>query len=232
MNTNRQRVLAELRSKIRTCKPDLPLPDRDTISTGSNELDSLLPGQGIHRGSLVEWIGAGGAGTLSLWTIPHLATRHRPAIVVDSQRQVYPLSLHFGIDPQALILVRPENKADSLWAIEQALRCEAVSVVWGITDHLTPTTYRRLKLAAERAGSVGFLLRPIQALKQPTWADVRLVVEPRPSVDEPPCFHVRVDYSRGGQVGQASVTVQIDGERGMIRGVNNTDETPVMSLVS
>jgi protein ImuA len=235
MNTRRQRVLAELRMKIRTHEHDQP-KDCETISTGSEALNRLLPDQGIRPGSLVEWVGLGeasGAGTLSLWVIQQFSKTRRPAIVVDSHKLVYPVALQqLGSDPAALILVRPGNQAENLWAIEQALRCEAVSVVWGRTDQLTPVTYRRFKLAAEHAGSLGFFIRSAQALSQPTWADVRLVVEPRPSWGESPCFRVRLAYSRGQTV-QQSVNVQIDGDSGQILGVSHADEkTPFVSLVS
>ena len=231
MNTNRQQTIAELRAKIRTHEHQLP---QDVVSTGSKILDQLFPGRGVRRGSLVEWVSrdeAGGAGTLSLWVARQFLEKHRPAIVVDPQRQIYPLAfLPLGSDPASLIFVRAGG-GESLWAIEQALRCEAVSIVWGVAHHLTPVVFRRFKLAAEQSGSVGFFLRSAEALGQPTWADVRLVVEPRPSPNESPRFRVQVAYSRG-QVMQSSVDVQIDGLSGLICGVSDAHETPVVSLVS
>jgi protein ImuA len=233
MNTNRQRVLAELRLKIH--QHECQFPEDDTISTGSDVLDRLFPGRGIRRGTLVEWVGteAGGAGTLSLWVARQILKKHRPAVVIDPLKQVYPLTfLPAGTDPASLILVRPGGgEGDRLWAIEQALRCEAVSIVWGSAPHLPPVAFRRFKLAAEQSGSVGFFLRSAEALEQPTWADVRLIVEPRPAPGEPPCFRVRPAYSRG-PVLETSVDVQID-VTGKICGAGSPDEkTPVVPLVS
>ncbi len=235
MNTDRQHTLAELRRKIRTHEHHFP-QDVEAISTGNPVLDRLFPGEGLRRGSLVEWVGLGeasGAGTLSLLVARQLFEKHRSAIVVDSAREIYPLAfLSSGSDPASLILVRPQSTGESLWAIEQALCCEAVSIVWGVVPQLSPVAYRRLKLAAERSGSVGFFIRSAPALRQSSWADVRLAVEPRPSVGESPSFRVRTIYSRG-EVVESSVHVQIDGISGMICGVNHTDEqTPVVSLVS
>ncbi len=235
MNTDRQHTLAELRRKIRTHEHHFP-QDLEAISTGSPVLNRLFPGAGLRRGSLVEWIGLGeasGAGTLSLLVARQLFEKHRPAVVVDSAKEIYPLALlPAGSDPASLILVRPNSAGESLWAIEQALCCEAVSIVWGVVPQLSPVAYRRLKLAAERSGSVGFLLRSAPALRQSSWADVRLAVEPRPAWGESPSFCVRTLYSRG-EATQSSVNVQIDGTSGLICGVKNTDEqTPVVSLVS
>jgi len=239
MNTDKQRLLAELRREIRTREHELR-PKAEPVSSGSDILDRLFPGQGLKRGSLVEWIGRGeasGAGTLSLMLAHQLREKHRPAVVVDSQRQVYPLALHcLGGDPASLILVRLNGEKESLWTIEQALRSEAVSLVWAVVPHLTPVAYRRFQLAAEQSGSLGFFLRPESALKYPSWAETRLVVEPRPSLSESPRFQVRAASHRGEANQTDSVTVQIDWKNGMICGVDNTDakteKTPLMSLVS
>jgi hypothetical protein len=39
--------------------------------------------------------------------------------------------------------------------------------------------FRRWQLAAERGGSVGLLMRPSTARAAPSWADVRIAVEPQ-----------------------------------------------------
>jgi len=40
---------------------------------------------------------------------------------------------------------------------------------------------RRLQLAAEQGGGLGLLIRPEAVRHQPSWADVRLLVEPLPT---------------------------------------------------
>ncbi|WP_354065818.1 hypothetical protein [Devosia sp. 2618] len=70
---------------------------------------------------------------------------------------------HFGIDPGAMVLVRPANMAELLWAAEEAIACRAVAgVVADIAGHqklLDFTASRRLSLRAAEAGSSIFLLR-------------------------------------------------------------------------
>jgi len=70
---------------------------------------------------------------------------------------------HFGLDPKALILVRPATMAELLWAAEEAIACRAVAgVVADIAGRqklLDFTASRRLSLRAAEAGSSIFLLR-------------------------------------------------------------------------
>lgn len=71
--------------------------------------------------------------------------------------------LSFGVDPAALVLVRPVNMVELLWAAEEALACRAVAaVVADIAGHqklLDFKASRRLSLRAAAAGSSLFILR-------------------------------------------------------------------------
>lgn len=67
-----------------------------------------------------------------------------------------------GLSPSQLVLVRADSTTDALWAMEEALRCPAVSgVLLGLPADATLdlTTTRRLHLAAGTGGALGLLLR-------------------------------------------------------------------------
>ncbi|MCA9065037.1 MAG: hypothetical protein KDA96_18330 [Planctomycetaceae bacterium] len=107
----------------------------------------------------------------------------RPALEESSPNDhCSPLSGHGGkADEQAVTAVRRIRRAsslqaDAIWALEQAARCAAVRVVVCRIDRLSSTVMRRLQLAVERSGCTVFLIRPSSALKQPSWADLRLLV--------------------------------------------------------
>ena len=107
-------------------------------------------------------------------------------VVLDRTGEFYPLAaVAQGIEPARLIVVHPGNKADHTWALDQALRCPAVAAVvaWpeSLDGKLDGRTFRRLQLAAEQGGGLGLLIRPESVRCQPSWADVRLLVEPLPS---------------------------------------------------
>ncbi|UXN74465.1 hypothetical protein N8D56_04785 [Devosia sp. A8/3-2] len=69
----------------------------------------------------------------------------------------------FGFDPASLILVRPANMVELLWAAEEALACKAVAaVIADIADQpkiLDFTASRRLSLRAASSGTSFLLLR-------------------------------------------------------------------------
>jgi protein ImuA len=71
-----------------------------------------------------------------------------------------------GLDPAQLIYVQAERSVDALWAMEEALRCPAISgALLALGGEKEPATLdltatRRLQLAAEAGGALGLLLRP------------------------------------------------------------------------
>lgn len=77
-----------------------------------------------------------------------------------------------------LYVIRPDSEADEIWAIDQALRCPGVAAVVGWPRRVAPTPLRRWQLAAKASGVVGLLVRPAAARQQPTWAEVRVQVQP------------------------------------------------------
>jgi protein ImuA len=65
----------------------------------------------------------------------------------------------FGVDPNRLIFARTATDIQTLWAMEEGLRCPDLSVVAGAVSSLDLTEGRRLQLAAERHGVAALVLR-------------------------------------------------------------------------
>src|SRR5690606_1528680 len=100
-----------------------------------------------------------------------------------------------------------------------------VSAVWGYVSDLEDRAFRRLQLAAEQTGSVGLLIRPRAVLSQPSWAAVRLLVEPRKSsASFSPRFRVETVRCHGGVSGSHG-EFDIDTLTGSIRGASGSHET-------
>ena len=213
------------------------------LSSGCPALDRALPEKGFRPGTLVEWLSHGegdGTATLAfraaagaLRAAVGAGNRGGVVMVLDRTGEFYPLAAAAqGIEPARLIVVHPGNKADHTWALDQALRCPAVAAVvaWPESPDgkLDGHTFRRLQLAVEQGGGLGLLVRPESVRGQPSWADVRLLVEPLPSTSpygRAPCTHGRrrmrvvLLRCRGGGhhvpmvvVGEQSVEVEIDDE--------------------
>jgi len=69
----------------------------------------------------------------------------------------------FGLTPERLVTVTAAHRRDLLWAMEEALRCRAVSVVVGEmrAGGIDGVAARRLSLAAADSGALALLLRAI-----------------------------------------------------------------------
>lgn len=152
-------------------------------------LDQLFPPGGLPRGVLVEWLGQGsgsGATRLALSVACAAQDSGLVLVVIDRQSRFYvPAAAGLGIDPAGLIIVRPARQLDELWALDQAVRCTGVAaVLWrgdtspGILD---VRHFRRLQLACQASGVIGLLIRSHTARQEPSWADVRLLIQPQPS---------------------------------------------------
>ncbi len=198
------------------------------LSSGCPALDRALPEKGFRPGTLVEWLFRGeGDGTATLAFRAAAGALHAAAgagrggavVVLDRTGEFYPLAaVAQGIEPARLIVVHPGNKADHSWALDQALRSAAVAAVvaWpeSLDGKLDGRTFRRLQLAVEQGGGLGLLVRPEGVRGQPSWADVRLLVESLPSTapyGRRRRMRVVLLRCRGGR-GQQTVEVEIDHE--------------------
>jgi protein ImuA len=153
------------------------------VSSGCEPLDGLLPERGFCRGTLVEWLSAEGAGacTLALLAARHACSDGGMLAVFDHRREFCPpAAVRLGIEPEQLLVIHADAAADDHWAIDQALRSQAVTAVLAWPGRLDDRTFRRWQLAAEEGGGLAMLLRPETARNEPSWADVRLWVEPLP----------------------------------------------------
>lgn len=205
-------VIADLQYQIQMRERGEAVHSNRIFTTGCETLDNLLPNQGIRQGSLVEWLGVGnasGAGTVSLIAGRQVCSQGRPLVLIDTRSVFFPWCLPLlGFDFSEVLLIRPTSQRDALWACEQALRCQSVGLVWANVERINSTSFRRLQLAAESTSGVGFLVRPAKAQSQPSWADVRLKVEPHPSFASAPCYRVRMVSCRGkSSVGTAEIQI-------------------------
>ena len=122
----------------------LPAPPSPTLS----ELFAAYPRDGGWAGFLLAQLHA---------EKPLLWVQERMAILESGR--VHPP----GLPSQNLIHVEARDARDALWAMEEGLRCSALSAVvgeiWGDPKALDFTATRRLAVASERSGVAAFLVR-------------------------------------------------------------------------
>ena len=199
-------LIQELQNCIRSVESGSRAGAEQTVSSGCSALDRLLPESGYQRGSLVQWITAGGNGVdyLSLVTAREACRNGGSLVVIDPANQFYPpAATAIGLPLERTIILRDQatrssswsrssrsgstlrspisteslENNDFLWSIDQALRCPAVAAVWGPMGTIGARWFRRFQLSAESSGCLGLFVQPQSAASAPTWADVQWQVE-------------------------------------------------------
>ena len=213
-------TVRQLAERIRQLETSFRLGDSLRIPLGTCGLDALFPEQGLSAGSLVELLprGAGtGAWTFALILARYACGERKTLLIADPARSFYPLAARkFGLDPNRTVIVRPRTVGDALLAIAQSLRCAAIGMAIGEFERLSDRDSRHLQLAAESGGAVGVLLRPPSALNTPSFASVRLLLDPLPSRHGRRRLKVEVLRCRGGSEGKA-IYLEVDDATGHVR---------------
>jgi hypothetical protein len=191
------------------------------VSSGLASLDQLLPDRGFAAGTLVEWLGAefgSGVMTLTLAVSGHLAQPDGMLVIVDAERDLFPpAAADLGVPLERTVVVQPPDLRTQWWALEQSLRSGAVAVTLGWIDRANERVMRRLQLAAETGGGVGFLIRPALCRTAVSWADLRFLVTPLSDARSVGWrLQVELLACRGGgavgQVGNLPIVVELGNE--------------------
>lgn len=108
---------------------------------------------------------------------------------ISASRTLFPPALkNFGIQPDRFVFIDLKKESDVLWAMNEALKCGALSAVVGELREIDFTASRRLQLAVEESQVTGFVLRNNSKPPGTTACVSRWQITPLPSetVDELP----------------------------------------------
>ena len=115
-----RRIAAALQEEIRRLEGGKsPMLEEAPTSAGCPAVDRLLPEGGLRRGWLSEWLGVegGGAGVLALVAAREACLDGGALVILDRRRRFFPpAAAAMGIDLEAMVVVRPQNPQDELWA--------------------------------------------------------------------------------------------------------------------
>ena len=70
-----------------------------------------------------------------------------------------PAILSFDINPEKIIFIHPSSEKETLWVIEEALKCSSLSAVIAEINELNFTNSRRFQLLIEQSRVPGFILK-------------------------------------------------------------------------
>ncbi len=195
------------------------------LSTGLGELDSVLPGKGLALAALHEIQG----GAAAWFALHLLSRCFRPKSEMDGfvlwcvqegrRDHLYGPGLwQAGVDPHRVAVAVCRDREEFLWTVEEGLKSGSVMAVVaqmgkagvvgkaggvgknGSTEKpLDLTASRRLQLAAEAGGGLGFVVSATPVLGSSA-AVSRWVVEPDQAVleDDGDCWRVSLARLRGG----------------------------------
>jgi protein ImuA len=109
---------------------------------------------------------------------------------------------------ERLVILRVARQREALWAMEEALKCRAVSAVVAEIEESDLTATRRLALAAGEGGGLGLILRNTLSPGTPSTAATRWEVASAPSERDgfgglgPMNFALSLVKNRRGRTGQ------------------------------
>lgn len=220
MDSSRKQLLEDLAQRIQEIESSWRSPGRLPVWPKIPGLAECLPEGGLPAGSLVELLSAregSGAWSMALLMAREACAQRKALVVTDWQGCFYPpAAASLGIDLDRLVIVRPAKRRDAYAVADQALCCPGVGAAIGWYEELRTLDVRRLQLAAETGGGLGFLLRPSGALRVPSFATLRLLVTPVASADSLRSLRLDVVRCRGGRSGK-SIFLGIDDETGHVR---------------
>lgn len=86
--------------------------------------------------------------------------KHGTALWISPSRTLFPPALNMlGIKPDRFVFLDLKKENDVLWAMDEALKCAALTAVVGEVRDITFTESRRLQLAVEQSQVTGFIIR-------------------------------------------------------------------------
>ena len=202
----KDKTLDELRARIVGLEGYGHRTARPRLSLGPVEIDDVLGG-GLDTGCVHEVLGTAADG----FAIALLSRLGGDAIwLLDSRTaaQPYPPGLAaLGLDPARVVFVGCRAAADVLWGAEESLSSGAAgAVVAELSASVDLTASRRLQLAAEKGGAIGFVLPSFgKGHMAPNALTTRWRVTPVPSDGQRARWQLNLERQRVGRTGQWKV---------------------------
>jgi protein ImuA len=163
MQPAKQDIIQQLQKEVLSMQR-LKKVSGQSLDTGLWEVEKAFPDHTFPLGAVHEFISnakedAAATNGFMAGLISKLMKKGT-AVWVSSKRTLFPPALHvFGIEPERIIFIDLWRQKDVLWAIEEALKCDALSAVVGELSELSFTESRRLQLAVEQSRVTGFIHR-------------------------------------------------------------------------
>jgi len=157
-------IIAELQADI------LRLQGFNSVASSAMDIDwwpikTAFPNASFPLGAVHEFLASGNeslAVTDGFITgiLSSLMQSKGTVLWISASRKLFPPALkNFGIEPDRFVFIDLSKEKDVLWAMDEALKCSALSAVIGELREISFNESRRLQLAVEQSQVTGFVIR-------------------------------------------------------------------------
>lgn len=161
---SRANILKDLQADILRLQGFKPAKD-SSPGMGLDFMKDAFPNASFPLGAVHEFLSARNeekapvSGFIS-GLLSSLMGNHGAVLWISTSRTLFPPALKsFGLEPDRFIFLDLQKERDVLWAMDEALKCSALSAVVGEVHDLDFTASRRLQLAVEQSQVTGFVIR-------------------------------------------------------------------------
>ena len=137
----------------------------EQVRLGLEQIEASFPDKVFPRAAVHEWISESPTdasctnGFISV-VLGKLMEKGGFGLWIGTRCNIFPPALKmFGIEPERILFVDAPKTKDALWAVEEALKCDAITGVVGEIGELSFNDSRRLQLAVEKSNVTGLIHR-------------------------------------------------------------------------
>jgi protein ImuA len=165
MLASKAHIIAQLQKEILPLQGYKPASHDTAFDAGLGRIKHAFPNGSFPLGAVHEFFCTGAedaAATTGFIAgiVSSLVRGNGTVLWISASTCIFAPALQaFGIAPDRVIFVDVLKEKERLWAIEEALKCEALSAVIAETQELSFTASRRLQLVVEQSRVTGFIIR-------------------------------------------------------------------------
>ncbi len=161
----KKEIVQQLQKEVLSLQGFMKASVKQRIDTGLGAIEKAFPGNTFPLGAIHEFTSmraedAAATNGFIAALLGKFMKQDKTCLWISKARTIYPPALGlFGIAAERIIFIDLARQKDVLWAVEEALRCDALAAVVGELTELSFTESRRLQLAVEQSQVSGFIHR-------------------------------------------------------------------------
>jgi protein ImuA len=161
--TAKSHIISELQDNILRLQGFRPV-NSPTLDIGLGPIKEAFPNASFPLGCVHEFLSArpedGAATGGFIASLVNTLGSNGSVLWISAGRRIFPPALKsFGIEPDRFVFVDLQKEKDVIWAMDEALKCAALTAVIGEVRDIDFTASRRLQLAVEQSQVTGFVIR-------------------------------------------------------------------------